>query len=108
MNYFKLKRSTDKQYYFVLLSRNNKVILTSELYKTEQGLRTGINSVRANAGNRNNYEIRKAINGQPYFLLKAQNGEIIGSSETYSSSQQLENGIKSVRFHAGLANTVKE
>jgi len=108
MNYFKIKKSTDGQHYFVLRSKNNKVILTSELYPTKQALQTGIDAVRANAGDRNNFQIRKAENGQPYFVLRAKNHEVIGTSETYSSPQQMEKGMLSVKFHAGMSGITRE
>jgi uncharacterized protein YegP (UPF0339 family) len=34
---------------------------------------------------------------EPYFVLKAANGQIIGSSEMYSSASAIENGIASVK-----------
>ena len=60
----------------------------------------GIESVRKNAADAHRFEQREAANGQPYFVLKAANGEIIGHSEQYTSGQGLENGIASVQKNA--------
>ncbi len=38
------------------------------------------------------------------FRLRAKNGEIIATSEGYSSKQACENGIKSVKENASIAN----
>jgi uncharacterized protein YegP (UPF0339 family) len=46
------------------------------------------------------FEIRRAVNRQFYFVLKARNGEIIATSETYKSKQSCKKGIRSVRINA--------
>jgi uncharacterized protein len=43
------------------------------------------------------YELKRAANGQFMFNLKAANGEIILTSETYSSKEAALNGIDSVK-----------
>lgn len=43
------------------------------------------------------FEIDKASNGQYIFRLKAGNGEIILSSEQYTSKGACENGVDSVK-----------
>lgn len=52
------------------------------------------------------FEIFKATNGQYYFRLKAENGEIIANSEGYASKQGAQNGIAAVRRCAPSAQTV--
>jgi uncharacterized protein YegP (UPF0339 family) len=42
------------------------------------------------------FEIRKAADGQFYFVLKARNGEIIATSETYATKPMCKKGIKAV------------
>ena len=42
---FEIKRAVDKQFYFVLKTRNGEVIATSETYKRKQGCKKGIKSV---------------------------------------------------------------
>ncbi len=88
---------------FNLKAPNGRVILTSETYTTKSAAQNGIASVKANARDKNNFEERKARNGQTYFVLKAGNGEIIGKSETYESSSGRKNGIDSVKRNAGRA-----
>ena len=46
------------------------------------------------------FEIDKASNGQYIFRLKAGNGEIILSSEQYTTKGACENGIESVKKNA--------
>ena len=47
------------------------------------------------------FEIKKAKDGQFHFNLKAANGEIILSSETYTTKRNAKKGIESVRKNAG-------
>lgn len=54
------------------------------------------------------FEIYKDKAGEFRFRLKAANGEIIASSEGYSSKQACENGINSVKSNAGTADIVDQ
>lgn len=42
---FKIKRSTDNQFYFVLIARNGQVVLTSETYTRKAACRKAITSL---------------------------------------------------------------
>jgi uncharacterized protein len=97
---FDLKVASDGQYMFNLKAANGEVILTSELYKQKAGAENGIASVRTNAPQDSQYDRRTASNGEPYFVLKAANGEIIGTSERYSSTSAMEKGVESVKRNA--------
>jgi uncharacterized protein len=94
---FVIKNSSDGQFMFVPKAGNNEVILTSELYAQKQGAENGIASVRANAPDDARFDRRTSKAGQPYFVLKAANGEIIGTSEMYSSTSSMKKGIASVK-----------
>lgn len=48
------------------------------------------------------FEINRAVNGQFKFCLKADNGEIILTSELYNSKFSVENGIESVRHNCSI------
>ncbi|EOQ94740.1 PF07411 domain protein [Leptospira wolbachii serovar Codice str. CDC] len=54
------------------------------------------------------FEIYKDKAGEFRFRLKAANGEIIASSEGYSSKQACESGITSVKNNAGTAEIVDQ
>jgi len=92
--------SSDGQYYFNLKAANGKVILTSERYTTKPNALKGIDSVRANAAVPARFDRRTSVAGEPYFVLKARNGEPIGRSEMYTSRWGRENGIRSVVTNA--------
>jgi hypothetical protein len=48
------------------------------------------------------FEIKKAVNGQFYFNLKAANGEVILTSETYVEKEGAKVGLGSVKVNAAL------
>jgi uncharacterized protein YegP (UPF0339 family) len=100
---FVLKKASNSQYRFNLKAENGEIILTSETYFQKLGALNGINSVKNNSSNDSRYERKISTNNQHYFVLKAMNNEIIGVSETYSTTQAMEAGIKSVKSNAPLA-----
>lgn len=103
---FVVEKTAANQFKFNLRAGNNEVILTSEQYASRTGVENGIESVRKNAPDDGRYERLTAKNGNPYFVLKARNGEIVGVSEMYSSASAMENGIESVKTNAPTAKVV--
>ncbi|MBS1913988.1 MAG: YegP family protein [Bacteroidetes bacterium] len=100
---FELRRTSNDQFRFNLVAANGEIILTSETYVHRQGAENGIESVRNNARHDQRFERKVAVDGSPYFVLKAGNGEIIGNSEMYSSHSAMEHGIASVQHNAPAA-----
>ena len=93
MGKFEIKNDRSGQFRFNLKATNGQVILSSEAYTSNSACNKGIASVRTNSQQDGRYERNKAKDGSPYFNLKASNGQVIGTSETYSSSSAMENGI---------------
>lgn len=103
---FVIEVGTSGKFRFNLKAGNNEIILSSEQYETKAGATNGIESVRKNAADDASFVRKTAKDGSPYFVLKAKNGEIIGTSERYSSTAGMENGIKSVMANAPTAKVV--
>ncbi|MEK7951430.1 YegP family protein [Luteolibacter soli] len=103
--YYKLKGGASCR--FTLLAANHEVILTSQSYDSKAGAEGGIESVRKNGPDAKNYEKKTSSAKQPYFVLKAGNGQIIGTSEMYTSEAGRDNGIASVQANSA-STTVKE
>jgi hypothetical protein len=104
--YYILTKNVDasQPYHFVLKAPNHETILSSENYTTEQVARNGIESVRKNGPNEEQFEIRTSKADEPYFVLKGTNGKIIGTSQMYSGISACEHGIKAVMKYAALAS----
>jgi uncharacterized protein YegP (UPF0339 family) len=94
---YELKKTSNGRFKFDLKAGNGQVILSSEVYESKAAAENGINSIKSNSGNDDRYERKTASSGAPYFNLKASNGQIIGTSEMYSSEAARDNGIESVK-----------
>jgi uncharacterized protein YegP (UPF0339 family) len=90
----------DGQFYFRLVARNGEPILASEGYTNKWSCMNGINSVKKNAVKDEHFKRLIATNGEFYFTLVAENGEVIGKSETYKTQQGGNNGIEALKSTA--------
>lgn len=54
------------------------------------------------------FRLKKAKNGELYFVLTAANGRVLVTSETYKREAGALNGIEAVKRCAPEAETVKE
>jgi uncharacterized protein YegP (UPF0339 family) len=98
---FSIFKDVRGEYRFRLLAGgNHEPILASEGYVNKQGCNNGIASVRVNAPVDARYERRSSVNSQFYFVLKAGNGEIIGTSEMYVTTVNRDQGINAVKLYA--------
>jgi len=116
-------KTTATGFTFRLKAGNGEVIATSEVYKSEDSCRKGIQSVMNNAPvaevedqtvepvetkKHPKFEVYLDKKGEARFRLKAKNGEIIAASEGYSSKASCLNGVESVRKNAADAAIEKE
>ncbi len=102
---FELKKSKNDKYFFSLLASNGQKILSSEMYEAKASALNGIESVKTNSTNDGRYERLDGKDGSPYFTLKAGNGQVIGSSQMYSTASARDNGIASCKANAPGATT---
>ena len=103
---FELKKAADGRFHFNLKAGNGEIILSSQMYKAKTSAQNGIASVQKNAPDDGRFERKVNNSGKDYFVLKAANSRVIGTSEAYSSKSSMENGIKSVKKNAPGARTV--
>ncbi len=98
---YEIKKSASGKFHFNLKAGNGQIILSSEMYESKSAASGGIESVRKNGGDDKNFEKKDSSGGQPYFVLKASNGQQIGRSEMYNSADARDNGIESVKTNCG-------
>ncbi len=101
--YYQLKQATNGKFQFSLHAGNHEIILMSQLYADKSGAEKGIESVRTNGPHEARFERKLSAKGEPYFSLKAANGQIIGTSEMYGSEASRDNGIRSVATNSPSA-----
>jgi uncharacterized protein YegP (UPF0339 family) len=97
---FHLKKASNEQFHFNLLAGNGEIILSSEQYKAKQSALEGIESVRKNSQREGAFEIKTAAGGKFHFVLKATNGQVIGTSQLYASEAGAKAGSESVKSNA--------
>jgi uncharacterized protein YegP (UPF0339 family) len=101
---FQIEKAADGHFYFHLKAANGEIIFSSQQYKAKASAQTGIDSVKMNAPNDAHYERKTSTSDQPYFVMKAANGETVGRSQMYSSTAAMEKGIESVKANAPTAH----
>ena len=116
-------RNTNTGIKFDLKAGNGEVIATSEVYTGKPACLNGINSVKTSAvvaGIEDQteegyatvkcpkFEVYTDKAGEFRFRLKAKNGQIIATSEGYTTLASCMNGIESVKKNAVDAEIVKE
>lgn len=105
--WYELNKHKNGQFGFILKAGNGEVILTSEQYIAKTSAADGIASVQVNSPIDARYEKKTATNSSPYFNLKASNGQVIGSSEMYSTTTARDKGIEFVKTN-GPTKTIKD
>jgi len=103
---FELKKTDSGQFMFNLKAGNGQIILTSQRYQAKASASDGVESVKKHAADDANFERKTSAAGEPYFVLKAANKQVIGTSEMYTSTAAMENGIASVKSNAATASVV--
>lgn len=100
---FEIYNDKAGEFRFRLKAGNGQTILASEGYSAKSGCNNGIESVKTNAPNDDRYERKQTASGKYMFNLKASNGQVIGTSESYESASARDNGIESVKTNAPTA-----
>ena len=123
MGKFVAKQTKNGGFVFNLKAGNGEIIAVSETYSSESACLSGIESVRKNAVEAKledqtvenfekvsnpKFEVYKDKAGEFRFRLKAKNGEIIATGESYKAKASCLNGIDSIRRNAPDSPVVKE
>jgi len=82
---FDVREGASGSFSFVLRAANGAIVLQSESYTSEAAALNGTFSVYDFGRDAANYDVRASSSGGYYFNLKASNGQVIGTSEVYSS-----------------------
>lgn len=103
MGKFVISNRTNGEYQFDLQAENGLNVLSSEGYSTKGNCLNGIESVRKNAQEDGRFELKTAKDEKVYFNLKSSNGQVVGTSQMYSSVEARQKGIDAVKSNAPLA-----
>ena len=108
---------------FNLKAGNGEIIATSQIYKSLDSCKNGIESVKKNVPDLHvedqtvegfetltnpKFEVYQDKAGEFRFRLKARNGEIIATGEGYKAKSSCMNGIDSIKRNAPDAEIVED
>jgi uncharacterized protein len=82
---------------FNVFAKNGKIILSSEQYTTEAAAFNGAFAVQTEGQNASAYTLKENTSGGFYFTVKAQNGEIVGTSQQYTTKAAAQGAIASLQ-----------
>lgn len=102
--WYEISKNDKGQHSFVLKAANAQVILRSEQYDAKASAQNGVASVQKNAPLAERYELKTASDGRFFFNLKASNGQVIGTSQMYTTEAARQNGIDSVKTNGPSAD----
>jgi uncharacterized protein len=108
---YQLLQAADGEWYFNLLAGNYQVVGTSELYTTKSNAERGLetvaklvaSTVEAAAPPVARFQVFHGLDGQYYFHLRAENGQIVLRSEGYTRKASAIGGTSSVRTNGPTA-----
>ncbi|MBA3243303.1 MAG: YegP family protein, partial [Acidobacteria bacterium] len=82
---------------FNVHAKNGAIVLSSEHYTTESAAFNGAFAVQAEGQSAANYSLKENASGGFYFTLSAQNGQIIGVSQQYTTRASATSAISSLQ-----------
>jgi uncharacterized protein YegP (UPF0339 family) len=91
------------QFRFNVFARNGQIILSSEQYTTEAAAFNGAMAVQTEGQKATAYTLKQNVSGGYYFNVKAANGEIVGTSQQYTTKAAAESAMVSLQ---GLLKTL--
>lgn len=93
-----IKEKGEGEFVAFLYANNGELILTSEIYASEDSARTGIETIKKNIGG--DVQIYKDKNRNFYFKLKSVKNRILCVGETYKTRDLCESAVESVKRFA--------
>lgn len=88
----------DEAFQFCLKTENNQILLTSVKVNSVEKIEKMIYELNKSGGNRLRFERKTNHKGKFFFNIKNKGGQLLATSECYSSEAGMENGIKNLKF----------
>lgn len=90
---FEVRPVADGEYRFDVYGKDGVAVLSSETYASEAAAYNGALSVQQAGRARASYVVRETAAGERYFVLRAANGEIVGTSRLYATQEDAEAAV---------------
>lgn len=89
------------QYRFNVVAKNGQIVLSSEQYTSEEGAYNGAFAVQAAASKASAFTVLENSAEGYYFTVTADNGQIIGVSQQYTTKASAQAAVSSVKTLLG-------
>lgn len=89
--------ATASGYHFNVHAKNGQVVLSSESYDSEAAAYNGAFAVQKDGQSAARYTIKESASGSFYFTLTSTNGQVIGTSQQYTTRQSAAETISSLQ-----------
>ncbi len=93
---FEVYKDKAGEFRFRLKAANGQNFLSSEGYSAKASCLNGVESVKKNSQSPDRFTKKKTPSGKFRFNLTSSNGQVVGTSQSYSSESGCSNGMKSV------------
>ncbi len=109
---FRISEAKNGEWFFSLVARNGAVIGRSELYASQSNAERGVATVsriitntleKSPAPEGSRFQIFRGLDGQYYFHVRADNGEIVLQSQGYTSRSGATSGTAAVQRYGADA-----
>ncbi len=92
-----VEAGSTNQFRFNVFAQNGQVVLSSESYTTAAAAWNGAFAVQDAATTATNFAVLTATDGRFYFTLTADNGQLVGVSQMYTTKSAATSGVTSVQ-----------
>lgn len=103
-----IKKRNDNVYRFSVNTTSGNTILESIDFSNIQDVKKSVTELQESINERKIFERKTDHNGKFLFLLKNREGQLIGSSQLYSSEAGMENGIKNLKTYFDTISDIPE
>lgn len=94
---FDVQGSETGAFHFNVHAKNGQIVLSSESYSSEAAAYNGAFAVQQDGQRAASYTVRPNAAGGYYFTVTADNGQVIGVSQQYTTKQSAETGAAAVQ-----------
>lgn len=88
----------DGSFQFCIKTENNQILLTSVRVNSMEKVEEMINELNRSGGKQLRFERKTNHKGKFFFNIKNEGGQLMATSECYSSEAGMENGIKNLKI----------
>lgn len=98
---YELKRATNGMFIVSLKGEQHEVLFTSGPFSKKSSALEVIEAARLHGANERGFELKRAVSGNPFFVLKATQDRVLGRSALFESEGAAWRAMQAARKHCG-------